>query len=163
MSDAQLADAQLAQAVVAEARTWIGTPFRHRASVRGAGCDCLGLVRGVWRAVHGAEPTALPHYPEGWDSAEGEALLLGLEALLPRAAAPGRAGDVLLFQLQRGMPARHLGVQTDTPEGPRFVHAFIGHGVVESALGGVWARRVVARFWLRPVAAPAAGTRGTGV
>jgi NlpC/P60 family putative phage cell wall peptidase len=34
----------------AEARAWIGTPDRHQASLKGMGCDCLGLVRGVWRA-----------------------------------------------------------------------------------------------------------------
>ena len=36
--------------------SWIGTPYRHQASLKGVGCDCLGLVRGVWRAVIGAEP-----------------------------------------------------------------------------------------------------------
>lgn len=34
-------------AIVAEARRWLGTPYRHQASVIGAGADCLGLVRGV--------------------------------------------------------------------------------------------------------------------
>ena len=38
-------------AIVAEARAWIGTRYRHQASVKGVGCDCLGLVRGVWRAL----------------------------------------------------------------------------------------------------------------
>ena len=156
-----MTDAQLAEAVVAEARAWIGTPFRHRASVRGAGCDCLGLVRGVWRAVHGAEPAALPLYPQGWDSAEGEALLHGLQAALAPANGAEQAGDVLLFRLQRGMAARHLGLRSDRPGGPHFIHAFIGHGVVESPLGGVWARRIVARFRLRPVRAT--GTGGTVV
>ncbi|MGA8997361.1 MAG: peptidase P60, partial [Pseudolabrys sp.] len=39
--------------IVAETRRWIGTPYRHQASLIGVGCDCLGLVRGVWRAVVG--------------------------------------------------------------------------------------------------------------
>ncbi|MFZ2468534.1 MAG: peptidase, partial [Parvibaculum sedimenti] len=43
-------------AVVAAARAWIGTPYRHQASCKGAGADCLGLVRGLWREFHGAEP-----------------------------------------------------------------------------------------------------------
>lgn len=43
-------------ALVAEARSWIGTSYRHQASVKGVGCDCLGLVRGVWRACLGEEP-----------------------------------------------------------------------------------------------------------
>ena len=38
-------------AVVAEARTWIGTPFHHQASLKGIGCDCIGLVVGVARAL----------------------------------------------------------------------------------------------------------------
>ena len=44
-------------AIVAAARGWLGTPYRHQASVRGEGADCLGLVRGVWRELIGA------HYP----------------------------------------------------------------------------------------------------
>ena len=48
--------------IVAEARAWIGTPYRHQGSLKGIGCDCLGLVRGVWRAVAGAEPEAVPAY-----------------------------------------------------------------------------------------------------
>lgn len=43
-------------AIVAEARAWLGTPYRHQASLKGVGADCLGLVRGVWRAVVGPEP-----------------------------------------------------------------------------------------------------------
>lgn len=49
-------------AVVTAARGWIGTPYRHQASVRGAGADCLGLIRGVWRELYGAEPAEVPAY-----------------------------------------------------------------------------------------------------
>ena len=48
-------------AVVAEARRWIGTPYVHQASSFQAGCDCLGLIRGVWRHLYGAEPERLPN------------------------------------------------------------------------------------------------------
>ncbi|MFD0934795.1 peptidase P60, partial [Methylobacterium trifolii] len=37
--------------VVAQARLWLGTPYRHQASLAGVGCDCLGLLRGVWRGL----------------------------------------------------------------------------------------------------------------
>jgi NlpC/P60 family putative phage cell wall peptidase len=33
--------------VVAEARLWLGTPYRHQAHVRGIGSDCIGLIGGV--------------------------------------------------------------------------------------------------------------------
>ena len=51
---------------LAEARTWLGTPYQHQASLKGAGCDCLGLVRGVWRTLYGDEPEATPPYTPDW-------------------------------------------------------------------------------------------------
>ena len=59
-----------------EARGWIGTPYRHRASVKGEGCDCLGLVRGVWRGLYGAEPEGLPPYSPDWAERGGDETLL---------------------------------------------------------------------------------------
>ncbi len=60
------------RAVVAEARTWIGTPYRHQASLKGVGCDCLGLVRGIFRALHGAEPERVPPYTPDWAEAASD-------------------------------------------------------------------------------------------
>ena len=84
----------LAERVVAEARGWIGTPYRHQAAVRGAGCDCLGLVRGVWRALYGAEPEAVPAYTPDWAEPAREEVLwaAALRHLVPvagGAVAPG--------------------------------------------------------------------------
>ncbi|MBC7141961.1 MAG: peptidase, partial [Rhodobacteraceae bacterium] len=56
---------------VAVARGWIGTPYRHQASARGAGADCLGLLRGVWRELYGAEPEPVPAYTQDWSEPEG--------------------------------------------------------------------------------------------
>ena len=52
--------------VIAAARAWIGTPYHDQASLRGAGCDCLGLARGIWREIVGPEPFELPAYGRGW-------------------------------------------------------------------------------------------------
>src|ERR1035437_129928 len=61
--------------IIAETRDWIGTPYQHQASVKGVGCDCLGLVRGVWRAVIGEEPERAPPYAPDWaEAASGEPL-----------------------------------------------------------------------------------------
>ena len=46
--------------IVRLARSWIGTPYHHQASVRGVGTDCIGLVRGVWRAT---APAPIPSSP----------------------------------------------------------------------------------------------------
>jgi NlpC/P60 family putative phage cell wall peptidase len=65
----------LPERVVAEARLWIGTPYVHQASVRGAGCDCLGLLRGVWRGIYGTEPELPPPYSADWAEASGQETL----------------------------------------------------------------------------------------
>lgn len=130
---------------VAVARGWIGTPYRHGASCRGAGADCLGLVRGVWRELYGREPEAVPPYGPDWSEAGREERLwaAALRHLEARDGGCVAAGDLLLFRMRDGAVAKHLGIATG-PE--RFVHAYNGHGVIESALTPPWARRVVARF-----------------
>ncbi len=145
-------EAARAAAVVAAARRWIGTPYVHQASCRGAGCDCLGLVRGVWREVVGAEPASLPPYSADWGEVQGAELLWqGARRLmreLPAAAA--RPGDVLLFRMRAGAVAKHLGILSrGTAEAAGcFIHAYAGHGVVESPLSAPWRRRLVAAFRL---------------
>lgn len=56
------------EAIIAAARSWIGTTYQHQASLRHIGCDCLGLLRGVWREVIGPEPELIPPYSAGWMS-----------------------------------------------------------------------------------------------
>src|SRR6202008_328378 len=63
--------------IIAVARDWLGTPYHHQASVRGAGCDCIGLVRGIWRELYGADaPEALPAYTRDWAEASGRETML---------------------------------------------------------------------------------------
>jgi NlpC/P60 family putative phage cell wall peptidase len=134
--------------IVAAARGWIGTPYVHQSAVRGAGSDCLGLIRGVWREVYGAEPEAIPAYSMDWSEPQGEERLwaAALRHLAPKAVAQAGVGDVLLFRMRDGAVAKHLGVLSGTGAAPRFVHAYSRHGVVESALSAPWRRRVVACF-----------------
>jgi len=134
--------------VVAEARGWIGTPYQHQASVRGAGADCLGLIRGVWRALIGGEPEEMPGYTPDWSEVDRvERLHDGAARHLIRVAHPYAAGDVLLFRMKRQAVAKHLAILSDMrPDAQRIIHAYSGHGVVESPLGPAWARRIVAGF-----------------
>lgn len=131
-----------------EARRWIGTPYRHQASVAGVGTDCLGLVRGVWRAILGDEPISVPAYTQDWsEPSQKESLWQDASRFLieksPEQAVPG---DVLLFRMRTGAVAKHLGILGATTPHRTFIHAYSGHGVVESPLSAPWARRVVAAF-----------------
>ena len=134
--------------IVAAARGWIGTPYRHQAACRGAGCDCLGLVRGVWREVIGEEPERPPAYSMDWSGPAREEVLwqAALRHLRARPVTGEQPGDVILFRMRAGAVAKHLGICTRAGRDARFVHAYSGHGVVESALSLPWRRRIVARF-----------------
>ena len=130
------------------ARAWIGTPYRHQASTLGAGCDCLGLVRAVWRELYDAPEPAMPAYSPSWAEISGEETLLEAAArhLVARDAPPTRAvatGDVIVFRMRAGHPAKHCAV-ADGPD--RFIHAYEGVGVVSSALTEPWRRRIAGLF-----------------
>jgi NlpC/P60 family putative phage cell wall peptidase len=135
-------------AVVVAARGWIGTPYLHQASVRGAGTDCLGLLRGVWREVHGAEPAAIPPYSRDWSEAGArEELMAAADRWLRRKDIFDAAiGDVLLFRMRAGAVAKHVGIAGRIGADATFIHAYSGHGVLESALTEPWQRKIAARY-----------------
>lgn len=145
--------------IVAAARLWIGTPYRHQASLRSVGCDCLGLLRGVWRDVYGAEPEIPPPYARDWGAAGGRETLaaaaarhlrpVAAEPAAPAFAASGRivAGDVLLFRWRDHLPAMHCAIAT----GPAaMIHAHDGAAVAEVALGAWWRRHLAFVFAFPP-------------
>lgn len=135
----------LAERVVAEARAWLGTPYHDQMSVRGAGCDCLGLVRGVWRATMGAEPPGIPTYSRGWgETGRTEVLAVAARAIMTEIAPRDiRPGAVVMFRMRRGVIAKHLGIVTAPG---RFIHAYDRCGVIEQALTEPWRRRIAFAF-----------------
>ncbi len=186
----------------ARARRWVGTPYVHQAACRGAGCDCLGLVRGLWREAFGTEPELVPPYSADWSEPQNDELLWQAAARLLRPVEiPAMGiGHVILFRMRAGAVAKHLGIAGSTgtacsadrectaattatagvmslgpaaPQAgaarrtdaagrtgavrrsdavfqaaatPTFIHAYSGHGVVESPLSAPWRRRIVACF-----------------
>lgn len=130
---------------VAIARTWLGTPYHHQASLRGAGCDCLGLVRGVYRELTGREPEFPPPYSPDWAEAVVTETMLAAAArhLIPVPTDAIRPGHVLIFRLRPGMAAKHAAILA-TPV--TMIHAAEGSPVSEVAFGPWWRRRVAAVF-----------------
>jgi len=135
-------------AIVAKARLWVGTPYHHQASCLGAGADCLGLLRGVWREVLGAEPLALPSYTSDWGEVDGgEQLLEGLARAFDPVGADIHAGQVLVFRMRARAVAKHVGIVGVDPLGSlTLIHAFSRSGVVEASLSESWKRKIAGRF-----------------
>jgi NlpC/P60 family putative phage cell wall peptidase len=131
--------------VVAAARGWLGTPYHDQASRRGIGCDCLGLVRGVWREVVGEEPLSVPPYSRDWGEMGKVEVLHDAAARVMLPADPARLepGTLLLFRMRRDAIAKHCGIIT---EPGMFVHAYERLGVIEEPLGQAWRRPWPSRF-----------------
>lgn len=131
--------------VIAVARSWLGTPYHDQASLRGVGCDCLGLARGVWRDVVGAEPFPIPPYSRDWgETGPREVLADGARAMMPEiATADATPGALVLFRMMPRAIAKHVGILT----GPAtFLHAYERLGVIEEPLTPAWGRRVAFAF-----------------
>ena len=134
--------------VVAEARLWLGTPYRHQASLRGAGTDCLGLLRGVWRQIYGQEPEVVPPYTSDWSEPSGQEDMIAAARrwLVEKPLTRDDDGDVLIFRMRPGAVAKHVAIAAHQSGQPTIIHAYSGYAVVETALSAPWARRVAARF-----------------
>jgi NlpC/P60 family putative phage cell wall peptidase len=133
--------------VVTAAMSWLGTPYKHQHSTKGAGCDCLGLIRGVYREVVGDEPFPAPAYSPSWG--EGVA---GQDALMDAARTALDStdisdltpGNVLIFRMRRGMVAKHCGIVS---RDGHMLHAYMGAGrVTESRLVPYWTSKIAGVF-----------------
>ncbi|CAH1652763.1 NLP/P60 family protein [Hyphomicrobiales bacterium] len=131
--------------IVEAARFWLGTPYHHQASLRGVGCDCLGLVRGVWRDLLGPEPEAPPPYTPYWaESLLRETLAdAAMRHLVPVVIGAERPGDVLLFRWREHLPAKHCAILSELG---RIIHAHDGAAVTEVALTPWWRRHLSHAF-----------------
>jgi NlpC/P60 family putative phage cell wall peptidase len=131
--------------IVNAARTWIGTPYLHQASLRGEGCDCLGLVRGVWREIYGDEPQEIGAYSPDWAEATRQERLAdaGFRHLEHIGVQDFATGDVLLFRWRPNVPAKHCAIATSRET---MIHAHDGARVCEVAISSFWKRRIAYAF-----------------
>ncbi len=105
--------------IVFEARTWIGTPWRHNAAVKGVGCDCAGIIRGVYIALGigfgGRDVSSWPGIEKFLSYSmkpDGRLLQAGCEQyLIPVAQHAMRPGDIALMIVDR--EPQHLGIIAD--------------------------------------------------
>jgi len=135
--------------IVQIARRWIGTPYHHQASSEGAGADCLGLFRGIWRELFGAEPAEIPPYTADWTATRSNDPLraAAISLLDQRNDDPMQHGDIMLFRMKSSGPTKHLGVVAlGSDQTATLIHAYSQRGVVETHLTSGWLRRSTGVF-----------------
>jgi NlpC/P60 family putative phage cell wall peptidase len=113
-------------AIVAEAQTWLGTPFHHQGRVKGAGVDCAMLLAEIYHRC-GLVPYVDPgYYPPDWHLHRDAERYL--EKLMPYAhelAGPPAPGDVAVFRYGRTFSHGAIVIAW-----PRLIHAYWQRGVV---------------------------------
>jgi NlpC/P60 family putative phage cell wall peptidase len=127
--------------IIEEARTWVNTKWVHQASLKGDGCDCVGLVRGVFRELTGKDVQVALDYPATWHLFKKDERLYNAakEHLEEIPSAEAKPGDVIMFGL-RNFPAHHLGILTGADT---FIHSYRDIGkVVEQRLDNTWKDRI---------------------
>ena len=137
----------LRDAVVAEAATWLRTPYAHAGRIKGAGVDCATLLAEVFARAGVIAPVEIAAYPPDWHLHRSEerylALVLAHAREIPPAAA--RPGDVALWKW--GRTFAH-GAIIMPPGWPAIIHAWMEAGMVtlDHGDGGRLAGRPVRFF-----------------
>lgn len=109
------------------ARRWIGTPYVLGAALRGCGCDCVGLIRGVWAEHTGNPLPQAPPWRADWVNDRARPLVTAARRHLhPIPTKDAQAGDVVVLRV-RGSREAHCGI---LEEGDQLIHAMESVGVV---------------------------------
>lgn len=131
--------------VVAEARSWIGTPYHHAANLKGVGVDCVFLLIETFKTVGFLEPGFDPRpYPKDWYLHRGDELFMeGLFKYARRLKRDERPqpGDVALYRV--GRTASHGAIIVDDEH---MIHAYAQSRRVEECELDMWAHRLE-RYW----------------
>ena len=100
--------------VVRIAQEWAGTPYHHRARIKGVGVDCGQLVAGVFEEAGLIPPVPLDLYPRDWMCHRSEERFLAtMERYTRKVERPARPGDIMLFQV--GRTISHGAIVIDYP------------------------------------------------
>lgn len=117
--------------IVEEATSWLGTPYHHRARIKGAGVDCAMFPAEVYAARGLIEPVPELDYPHDWHMhQEAERYL---SAVLDRGEETEATdpGNFLLYRWGKLYAHGAIIVRW-----PTIVHAVLGEGVVLADAGG---------------------------
>jgi len=127
-----VSETEMRAAIVAEARSWLGTPYHHQARVRGVGVDCAMLLAEVYEKAGAIPHLPTPEYPADWmlhRSAEryiGFVLEHAREITGPPQGPTPLPGDIVLWRVGRCFA--HGAIVT---EWPLVIHAFVRQPVQE--------------------------------
>ena len=114
-------EAETRAAVVAEAMTWLGTPWHHNSAVKGAGCDCARFPLAVFQAVGLVPDVAVDDYPPDWALHRDEERYLEMVRRFGTDCDPNSVlpGDMLVWRFGRAFSHGAIVLDRD-----QVIHAY---------------------------------------
>lgn len=138
--------------IVAEARSWLGTPYQHQGRVKGTACDCIGLIigtainLGLWSGNYGAYSSrprgnAVRHV---MDSECETVMDTDVQSIALEDIA---LGDIGLFWYRDRREAQHFCVFGEHPlvaGNLTMIHSYTtAKKVTENTVDDFWAKRIL--------------------
>ena len=134
--------------IIAEALTWLDTPWRHQAMIKGTegGVDCAMFLVGVAKNLGMLDEdtiNSIPNYPKDWHFHNTESMMipiiesLGAEKIYMSQSRPG---DILLFKV--GRCESHMGIKLAED---MFIHAYTSAStkkVLVMRMDDAWKKRL---------------------
>lgn len=131
------------KAVVAEAHTWLRTPYHHKAAIKGAGVDCAMILVEVYHACGLIPRIDVGDYPPDWMMHRDEERYLGWVKKYCCEVETAQPGDIALYRVGRCFS--HGAIVVDWPT---IIHAYIRERNVQLADGrGGWLAGRIVKFY----------------
>jgi NlpC/P60 family putative phage cell wall peptidase len=130
--------------IVTEARSWLGTNYRHQGRRKGHAIDCIGFVWGVAREL-GYNAEIPSNYMR---SPKSQQVLDGCDKWLVRVEREElKPGDVLILWGDERGEAQHFAIVGEVSMRPTMIHAWSKQKkVVEHGITDFWRLRLVAKY-----------------
>ena len=131
---------------MAEARTWLRTPYHHRGSIKGVGVDCAHFPMAVYSACGLILPIDTYDYPPDWHMHRSEERYLNQVRAVATEIDLEKVGpgDFVLFKVGRCYAHGAIVI-----EWPRIIHAVLRLGVTAgSSYDGMTAGKPIKAFTL---------------
>lgn len=120
-----MSEAEQRAAVIAEAKSWLRTPYHHMGRLKGIGADCATFPAEVYAACKVIPPVEIGFYPPDWHLHRSEEKYLArVLDYAPEVAAP-QPGDFVLWRIGRALAHGAIVIGW-----PKIIHAVVGIGVI---------------------------------
>lgn len=137
-------------AILAEAQSWLGTPYHHMARVKGVGVDCAQFMLAVFQGVGLMPSVDVGFYTHDWHFHRSEEQYKASVVRYARQVAQPQPGDIALFKFARCVSHGAIVIAW-----PKLIHSYHRQGVVfGDANGAELGGRVDSFYSLVPETAP---------